>query len=85
MRNLSWLFPDPTLSVCSPSLSREKGFIQATLPGEGTITSSLGLENWVSLDQGAAPDLFYPYEEQAYFSNQSTAYVEGFIKTNLRP
>jgi hypothetical protein len=57
----------------------------ATLPGNGTTASTLGLEDWVSLDQGVVSDLFYPYEEQAYFSDQSTALVEGFITTNLRP
>jgi hypothetical protein len=73
------------VSVCSPTLLREQGFTQAVLPGEGTIDSTLGLENWVSLDHGSAPDLFYPYMEQAYFSDQPEEYVEGFITTNLRP
>jgi hypothetical protein len=56
-----------------------------TLLGEGTIDSSLGLEKWVYLNQGEAPDLFYPFEEKAYFLDQPTSYVEGFITRNLQP
>jgi len=71
--------------MCPSTNPRKQGVFPEVFPREGLADTTLGLANWASLEQGPTPDLFNPYADQAYFSDQPEELVEGFIAANLRP
>jgi hypothetical protein len=44
------------MTLCPLKNPGEKGVFSTVFPGEGLEDSTLGFENWASLEQGLAPD-----------------------------